>query len=296
MALRTQKIYLGDTLIGKQYLGNDLILNPVPTWTPENFTGIQHWWRADTGVTEDTGKVTIWEDQINSHQLIQNFTTNPSYTVTERRPSKSTSSNLNSQDTILFETTANATYTTVGDYLYGSTAPTANTAGDDIHLLFVMDFISAPATNPGAPFFGTAIGINVTSRIWVDNFSSGDDYRILNQLGGGGLQTNDTGTPVGTGAQAFWMYYDASAGTTRYALNSVGSTTEATTGSGTDGVIGTDARWSIGALLGNTSGGANLRFNDFHMAEAIVIYGTPTSNDLDSWKEYVNNRYGTIIS
>ncbi len=264
----------------------------VPAWTPASFTNAQYWWRADLGVTESAGKVTTWEDQINSYQLIQNFSTNPSYTAAERRPSSSTSSNLNSQDTILFETSANATYGTVGNYLYGSTTPASNTAGDDVHFLCVIDYISSPASNAGGPFIG-ASGV-VGSRIWIDRFNSGGDYRVINELGGGGAKVHDTGVSVATGAEAVWFYYDASNGNTRYAINST-TTSTATTGNGTNGQL-SSSPISVGALLANASGGANLRFEDFHMAEAVVLYGTPTTEDLSNWTSYVNNRYGTIIS
>lgn len=270
-----------------------------PAWTPANFENIQYWWRADLGITESGGNVTVWEDQINSHQLIQSFNSNPSYTAAERSPSLSTSTNLNSQPTVLFETKANATYGTVGEYLYGSTAPAINTAGDDICYLFVMDYIGSPAVNPGGSFFGTGTTQNINSRYWIDKYNSGGDYRLANQLGGGAVKVADTGVPVSTGATAIFTYYWPSAGWTYLYLNSVTGGVPYITNGGTNGVFDSSTRFNLGSILSTSTGGANLRFEDFHMAEMVVLYDINTStfqDELYSWQAYVNNRYGTIIS
>ena len=265
----------------------------IPLWAPSDFTDVKYWWRADSGVTEVSGQVQSWEDQIAGHQLVQNFSTNPSYTVQERRPTLTTSTNLNSKGAILFDTSSNATYGTVGEYLYSSTAPDANTSGDDVHFLFVMDYVANSPVNAGGTLFGAGTSANASNRVWIDTFNSGNDYRLGNQLGGGGAQVLDTGvTPAG--AEAVWFYYDASTGNTEYAINSL-TTSTGSTGNGTNGVFDSNTRFNMNGLVA-TSGGSFLRFNKYYVAEAVVIYGTPTTEDLNNWKTYVNNRYGTIIS
>ena len=38
------------------------------------------------------------------------------------------------------------------------------------------------------------------------------------------------------------------------------------------------------------------RYVGMDMAEQVMVYGTPTTDEMNEWKTYVNNRYGTIIS
>jgi hypothetical protein len=266
--------------------------NVEPEWTPADFTDVQNWWRADTNVTEVSGKVSVWEDQINGLQLIQNFTGNAQYTVTERRPVKSTSSTLNSQDTILFDTSSNATYGTVGSYLYGASAPASN-SGADVTYLFVMDRLTPPAVNPDGEFFGNGMQNAGTNLMWIDTFNSGGDYRVVTGFVASPFSVIDTGvTP--SSDEAIILRYNTSTGATQWARN---STTLSTLTSGTTGgVLSATSRFWVNGYGVNTSGGVNLRFNRFHMAEIVVIYGYPTSTELDNWTSYVNSRYGTIIT
>jgi hypothetical protein len=61
---------------------------------------------------------------------------------------------------------------------------------------------------------------------------------------------------------------------------------------GTYGVIP-----AIGANVENiNTPGTPRNFGNIHVAEWVVIYGTPSTEEKEQFKAYVNSKYGTIIS
>ena len=99
-----------------------------------------------------------------------------------------------------------------------------------------------------------------------------------------------------TGAAAMKMRYDASAGDGFVAQNTLTETTI-----GTAGDVNTTWRAStsvaVGATVTGTTGAVFLsRYVNYKLAEQVWIHGTPTTDEMNEWKDYVNTRYGTIIS
>jgi hypothetical protein len=254
------------------YLANPIV-PPAPAWDPSDFTNVQYWWRADLGVTTTGTGVSQWRDQINNFDMIQG--------TDGSRPSATTSSNLNGADVLSFNGSS--------DYMYTATTPAA-LSSSDATILAVWDMVSA---NNGA-VMGVPTTLNGT-RFWMDTLNG--NYRIFGEniySGGGSAYTVES--PASTGANAMKMRYDASAGDGFVAQNTLTETTI-----GTAGDVNTTWRASstvaVGALVSGIGGGVFLsRYVEYKLAEQVFVYGTPTTNEMDEWKTYVNNRYGTIIS
>ena len=250
---------------------------PAPTWTPDDFSNVQYWWRADLGITTDGNGVTIWEDQINGYDLVD-----PQGVTSGTNPAATTSSNMNDQAVISFNGTT--------DFMYTLSTPAA-LSSRDVTILMVYEMID---TKTGGMTMGiTYLGNN--TRFYMD--VSGGNQRVLSEnIGSSGLLVTTIESPATTGPQAFKLRYDASAGDGFYAQNTL---TE--TANGTSGDINTtwraDSTVAMGALVRNTAGEVfGGRYVEYKVAEEVVIYGTPSSTEMDDWKAYVNTRYGTIIS
>ena len=253
------------------YLANPIV--PVPTWAPSDFTNVQYWWRADLGVTTTGTGVSDWEDQINGFTMVQG--------TDSKRPTATTSANLNGADVLSFNGTS--------DVLYTATSP-ASFTGNDLTMLGVWDLTSSTS--------GTLMGGVVTSngtRFWMDTLSG--NYRIFGEniySAAGVAYTVES--PYTTGAAAMKMRYDASAGDGFVAQNTLTETTI-----GTAGDVNTTWRAStsvaVGATVTGTTGAVFLsRYVNYKLAEQVWIHGTPTTDEMNEWKDYVNTRYGTIIS
>ena len=258
------------------YLANP-ITPPAPTWDPSDFTNVQYWWRADLGVTETGTGVSDWEDQINSFTMVQGTDAN--------RPTATTSSDLNNQAVIRTNGTS--------DFLYTSTTPASRTG--DFTMLIVYDLAS---TTPGAgAIFGVQriAGGSVDGRVWLDGLN-GNQRNLSEGFGSTAAVGTNVQSPITAGAHAFKYRYDSSAGDDFYALNTLTETTKGTAGNtGQDWF--TASSLGIGALLNSTAGTVfGGRYISMDFAEAVMVYGSPSLAEMDDWKTYVNNRYGTIIS
>lgn len=244
-----------------------------PAWTPASFTNAQYWWRADLGVTDaGSGKVSAWEDQINGFTMVQGTGAN--------RPDLTTSANLNSQAVIQTNGTS--------EFMYTTTAPAART--DDFTMLGVFRINT---TNTGGALMGVCS--SGLGRIWIDTIAS--YIRMYNQGFGqpAGLATNLLTSGV-IGEHAVKLRYDSSAGDVFTAIDTLSETGRGTTGN-IGQAFGTTTTMPFGALVINQSGGVFAgRYVGMDMAEQVMIYGTPTTDEMNEWKDYVNTRYGTIIS
>ena len=246
---------------------------PAPLWSPEDFTNVQYWWRADLGVTEAGTGVSQWRDQINNFDMIQGTDGN--------RPSATTSSNLNSKEVLSFNGTS--------DYLYTTSSPAA-LSSEDVTILAVFDLVSSSGgVVMGVPYFGNG------TRFWMDTLNG--DYRIFGQ---GIYSTVGTAytveSPHSTGANAMKMRYDASAGDGFVAQNTLTETTIGTAGNANT-TWNTSSTVAVGAAVSNTGGSVfGSRYVNYKIAEQVFVYGTPSTEEMNNWKTYVNNRYGTIIS
>lgn len=254
-----------------------VVTPPAPAWDPSDFTDIQYWWRADSGVTTATGGVSSWLDQINSFDLQQSNSSN--------RPSSTTNSNLNNQDVISFNGSS--------DYLWTTSTP-ASLSNSDFTALAVYSFSS---TSPGNGIvYGTPYILSAQDgRWWLDGLN-GNQRLVSEGLGNAGLITTNVESPITTGAHSFKARYDASAGDMFYALDTLTESTQGTTGN-TNQDWPTNSTIAAGAAVSSTAGAIFLsRYIEVDIAEIVYVYGTPTTTEMNNWKTYVNNRYGTIIS
>jgi len=246
-----------------------------PPWDPSQFDNIQYWWRADTNVTTATGGVSNWTDQINSFSIQQGTSGN--------RPSLTTESTLNNQDVIAFNGSS--------DFLFSTSTPAA-LSNRDFTSLCVYSFASSTPGNGivwGVPYLlGAGNG-----RWWLDGLNG--NQRIFDE-GLSGTGGTNIESPATSGAHTLKVRYDASAGDVFYALDTLTETTKGTSGN-------TNQSWpasstvAAGASVQSTSGGVFLsRYITVDIAEIVFIYGTPSSDEMDEWETYVNDRYGTIIT
>jgi len=267
-------VYLGDkkvTLI----LNNEFVLvdgQDVSPFNPSKFNNIQYWWTADEGITTATGGVSVWKDQINNTDLIQGNSAN--------RPSSTTNATLNNQNVVAFNGSS--------DFLYVTSAPASLSSKDFTHLI-VYDLNSTAGNGVIAGFVLIAVG---GLRYWHDILSG--NHRIFSE--GMGSATNIE-SPATTGAHTLKLRYDSSNGNSFYALD---TTTESTWGTGgtTNGDWVANSVISMGATLNSRSNPTvfSSRYANVDVAEWAVIYGTPTADEMNDWKEYVNTKYGTIVS
>ena len=245
----------------------------APAWAPSDFSNIQYWWRADLGITESGTGVSQWRDQINNFDMIQGTDAN--------RPTATTSSNLNNAPALSFNGSS--------DYMYTSTAPAAFT-GSDLTMIGIWNLVSA---NNGALMGGVVT--NNGTRFWMDTLNG--DYRIYGEnIYSAAGAAHTVQTPAGTGPSVMKMRYDASAGDGFRAQNTLTETTIGTSGDvNTTWQSGTTV--AVGATVANTGGNVFLgRYVEYELAEQIWIHGTPSTDEMNEFKTYSNNRYGNIIA
>ena len=241
-------------------------------WLPSDFANVQYWWRADLGITTTGTGVSAWEDQINGFTMIQG--------TDSKRPTATTSSGLNNAAALSFNGTS--------DYLYTSTSP-ASFTGSDLTMLGIWNMVSS---NNGA-VMGGVVTANGT-RFWMDTLNG--NYRVFGENIYSPAGSAYTVASVGAQPSVMKMRYDASAGDGFVAQNTLTETTM-----GTNGDVNTTWRASVsvavGATVSNTGGSVFLgRYVQYELAEQIWIHGSPSSDEMNEFKDYSNNRYGNIIS
>ena len=251
----------------------------APDFTPDQFTDVQYWWTADAGVTTSTGGVSVWTDQINSFTLEQS--------TDGSRPSYGVSSNMKNRYTVSFNGTS--------DFLYGPSLP-ANLNGSDLTML-VAYYLPNATPGDGVVFGHQYVGSN-QGRIWFDGFSG--TIRFADAFGSntsGGNNVDTIQDPIVPGKKFSKMRYDSSNGSVYFAQDTLTETT--TRASGYAG-----QEWSsiavlqMGAMLDSLADPSPSlgRYIEMEVAEVVIIYGTPTSDEMDGWKAYVNYYYGPTIS
>jgi len=267
-------IYVGTDQILKIYAGPDV---PVPSWSPADFTNVQYWWTADAGVTESGGNITAWEDQING--FVVSGSNNPQYT---------TSATLNGENVVAFNGTNN--------FVSSHVAPADGISGNDITLLSVINLIDVK--NGGV--IGGASLLAAGNRFWYDTLSG--NIRVFDSgMPGGGGRTLEA-SPVATGAKFIKARYDSSAGALYGAIDTLTETslfTGGTTGTYLWGTADGGPSVAMGATILNANNPTTVfsgRYVQMEVAEHVWIYDEPSPAEMDNWKTYVNNKYGTIIS
>ena len=264
-------------IIGTAFVGTNQVFGAAvpPAWTPASFTDVKYWWTADAGVSRAGGAVISWVDQIASFDMQQ--------TVGANQPTLTTSATLNGQNTIKFNG--------VDEYLWTTTSPSFQGITADLTMLSVINLIDVKT---GGVFMGCVI-IAPGSRMWVDTLSS--NIRIFNENYPNNIGTGTTlESPATTGAKAIKLRYDSSAGDGFYAINTLTETSYAT--GGATGTINWEsgATVALGATINNTGGSVfGGRYVQVEVAEQVWVENTPSATEMDDWKTYVNNKYGTII-
>jgi hypothetical protein len=248
----------------------------APAWSPADFTNVQYWWTADAGVTDDgSGNVETWTDQINSYDLQQSTTAN--------MPSITTQANLNGQNVVSFNGTS--------DFIYATVAP-ASLSNADVTFLTVYYLGS---TTPGAGIiFGNSYVGGSNGRMWLDGLNNTQRWwDSWANFGTGRTLEN----PITTGGHAFKGRYDASAGDTFAALDTL-TETAGTVGGATNQDYSSTSVFCMGATLNSFSNPTvfSSRYIAVDIAEAVVVHGSPTAQEMTDWQTYVNNKYGTIIT
>lgn len=249
-----------------------------PPWSPADFTNIQYWWTADAGVTESSGVVSSWVDQINSFDLKQ--------TVSGNRPTLSTSANLNGQSVISFDGT--------DDFLTTEAMPASRT--DDFMILIVYAFTSATPGN-GIVAGTSQLDGTPNGRIWLDGLNGNQRFFTTGFASPSGNVTVSAESPITTGPHSFFARYDSSAGDTFYALNTLSESTLGTTGNTNQNWVSSATVAAGASVISNTNNSIFLnRYIDVDIAEFIYVYDSPSTDEMNKWKSYVNTKYGTIIS
>ena len=244
----------------------------VPSWTPANFTNVQYWWTADLGVTESGGNVTSWTDQINAYQLVNGGT-----------PTLTTEAGLNNQNVIDFDGST--------DFLYATTTPASRTG--DFTMLGVY-YIDNPTVNDS--IFGVTRdpAAGLSQFLWRSVLNRSEWFSV--KFGAAASNSLILQNPGTVGAHAVKGRYEASAGDVFGALDTLTETAGGTTGNLNQDWDAT-VTFSAGAWVNGTFGSiyASRYFNG-KIAEIVMIYDTPSSGEMNEWKTYINNKYGTIIS
>jgi len=296
-----QALFLGDTPIQLVQNNNFVSVNPYTEviWTPADFSNVNAWWRADSGVTLHPvyrSKIEAWEDKINGYIVTQSFTASATYPIEDRMPSTGSSSNLNNQNTVHFEiSTPSAFPSGAPNYLY-STGSWPSIAGSDFTMLMVIDYV-APYENNEGVLMGMTDQTSV-KRFYFDPFSTPNDLRNLSGLGAASLQIVDSDKYINNNTPYFLgQYYNTTTADNYYYYN---TTTGSLfyNGTVTNDTFATTTLFSIGGFMtgtGNLGALAIVRANDFHVAECVLIKGIPSASELAEWTNYVNTRYGSVI-
>ena len=296
-----QALFLGDTPIQLVQNNNFVSVNPYTEviWTPADFSNVNAWWRADSGVTLHPvyrSKIEAWEDKINGYIVTQSFTASATYPIEDRMPSTGSSSNLNNQNTVHFEiSTPSAFPSGAPQYLY-STGSWSSISGSDFTMLMVIDYV-APYENNEGVLMGMTDQTSV-KRFYFDPFSTPNDLRNLSGLGAASLQIVDSDKYINNNTPYFLgQYYNTTTADNYYYYN---TTTGSLfyNGTVTNDTFATTTLFSIGGFMtgtGNLGALAIVRANDFHVAECVLIKGIPSASELAEWTNYVNTRYGSVI-
>ena len=125
-------------------------------------------------------------------------------------------------------------------------------------------------------------GLNNTQR-WWDSWANFGTGRTLEN-------------PITVAKHAYKLRYEASTGNTFAALDTL-TESAGSTGGATNQDYSSTAVFCMGATLNSFSNPTvfSSRYIAVEIAEAVVIHGSPTSQEMTDWKTYINNKYGTII-
>lgn len=258
-------------------VGTQLISSLKVGWSPSYLTNAKYWWTADEGITVSGGVITAWEDQING------FTMTPATGPTNPEPTLTTNSDLNNQKVVRFNGTSN---------LLRTDTPPADIAPDGVVTQLVVYKLNDTST--GAIFVnggGYDSGGSLGRWFW------GVDSSNLSINTSFGTPTDfPVEAPARLTPSAMKVRLDFSTGGEVYYAKDTLTETLGASGIGGFTTWSSLSRVTAGATLNTAADSAYLAsYTNVDIAESVVIYGTPTSLEMEKWKAYVNGKYGTII-
>lgn len=245
---------------------------PTPGWTPASLANAIYWWRADQNITTDVNGVTIWTDILGRASSSRSYQKPLGST---NQPSVATSSNLNNQAVIRFDSTKAL------QVRNNPEEPIINpgTIYQDVTMLQVTDLISTDGGIVGGVYTATT----ANGRWWVDT-ANGDLNKEPTTSEGARFTLE---SPVTLGPKTIIVkhypgIFGQSVGTFSYGLNST-HLTIGSTGGIYQSAFTADAYMTFGTNV------------EQDVAEQLWIYGEVTYDDLQQWRYYVNQRYGNIV-
>ncbi len=250
----------------------------------EIFSDAQYWWRADLGVGTSGTTVTSWTDVINGFEMVTEGRTSPQL---------GTDSTLNNQSVIEFDG---------NDALYTLTTPASRTGDFTMFVVF-----NSTVDDEGNAIFGLSrrpaeLATTFLMRATGGNFSN---FTRRFDSNTGGFSSTIVAGADSTGAHTMFSRYIAADGQVNIALDSLTEVEGTGNGFTNQDWYAPDGKGmpiAAGAWVNNTiyESGEGLvydnRYFNGSIAECVVVYGSPSSEELTAWKNYVNARYGTIIS
>lgn len=250
-------------------------------WSPSQISGVKYWWRADLGVTQSLNSVSFWTDQISGMQLqMPSSSLQPQYS--------SSLSSLNNQAAIC----------TNGTSTYMHTTASLDSMSSDVVFMYVCNIVSGSS---GGVTFGIADYQSVQPRLSNDTF--GATYRVV-------ASTASLSTSVVY--PVIQSVSEITGSTPQHFLNRYFRT---------DGYLGFSSgsispllyEYGVGKNLNNWSTGSSFTFGATtltrtgqlisparyvkeNIAEMVVIYASPSDDDMIRWKNYVKKRYAIDLT
>jgi len=231
----------------------------APSWSPSELTNLYMWYDADDATTFSFSSgttVSQWRDKSGNDRLLT-------------AGSAERNGTINGRSTVLFTPAS-------GHYLSGQVGGIARP--------FTIFLVAQQADVDGAQ--RTAAGFisdNQDGRF----FKAGND-----DMGGFQGSVVFFGVSWGTALQAPTATFDA--GSSRYWLNGGGAGTAANFGN-----FSSSNWFRVGAFGRNTTDGAPdgsfPEHWDGHICEIVVQDRQPSAEELDSWYDYVSNKWGVVI-
>lgn len=240
-------------------------------WTPAEIA--RYWWTADAGITESSGDVSAWEDQVGGLSISQ--------ATAAYQPVIVDSSNLNDQKAVRF-TRAN------GEWLFRDPI---SFSGVGYAFSFINVYYLGNATNSQGIVTQT-VATGGAGRIGLALFGTGD-LGYVNQNFQSATTTTLESTPT-TGVKVDAFEYDGSGGV-RVWHNDFDSPTSYSGGTSNQDLY-QSTKFAFGAYY-NAAGTApdSGRYFDGDLAESIWVTGTLSSEDVTNLQTYINDKYNLSV-
>lgn len=252
------------------------------SWTPSQFSGAKYWWRADLGIVTSSNNVVSWQDQISSYVLQNPSSSNQPYY-------SSSVSLLNNQPAISTNGTS--------QYLHTTGSP-ANFSSDVV-IMYVTNILtgSSGGTTFGVCEFTPTPSFRLTNDTFSNTFRSVYASGSASTVGKAFTLISNV-NQLTSSAQHFLNHYRYTEGDLAFSSGSISSLDYDYGMQASRTSWSTASAFTMGATILN-KGGAMIspaRYVRENLAEMLVVYGTPSNDDLVRWKTYVKNRYAIDLT